>query len=120
MFRLPPLHDMRSSIKAEHSRGAGDLSVSRSCEQTQMPTGGVGRPNYSGSHRDLSYEEPPLCYTSNSRTFGLGVRDSGVSQDKTAFVSCDGLYNFKVMPYGLCNSWGTFERLMELILAGLH
>ena len=80
MLRLPPLHDMRSSITTEHSRMAGDQSVSRSSEQTQMPIRGVGRPNYSGSHRDLSYEGPSFGYTSNSSTFGLGVRDSGVSQ----------------------------------------
>ena len=40
--------------------------------------------------------------------------------DKTAFFTADGLYYFKVMPYGLCNSGATLERLMELILAGLH
>ena len=42
------------------------------------------------------------------------------TKKKTAFATVDGLLNFKVMPYGLCNSGATFQRLMELILAGLH
>ena len=41
-------------------------------------------------------------------------------QEKTSSATADGLFNFKVMPYGLCNSEATFQRLMELILAGLH
>ena len=48
----------------------------------------------------------------------VGVHPS--DQDKTAFVTADGLYSFKVLPFGLCNSGVTFERLMELVLAGLH
>ena len=47
----------------------------------------------------------------------VGVHPS--DQDKTAFVTAYGLYNFKVLPFGLCNSGATFERLMELVLAGL-
>ena len=39
---------------------------------------------------------------------------------KIAFATADGLFNFKVMPYGLCYSEATFQRLIELILAGLH
>ncbi|XP_014662885.1 PREDICTED: RNA-directed DNA polymerase homolog [Priapulus caudatus] len=39
---------------------------------------------------------------------------------KTAFSTRQGLFNFMVMPFGLCNSPATFERLMELVLQGLQ
>lgn len=39
---------------------------------------------------------------------------------KTAFVTETNQYQFRVMPFGLCNAPATFCRLMQLVLRGLH
>ena len=41
-------------------------------------------------------------------------------KEKTAFATRDGLFQFNVLPFGLCNGPATFQRLMDLVLAGLH
>ena len=41
-------------------------------------------------------------------------------REKTAFVTSEGLYEFHVLPFGLCNGPATFRRLMNILLAGIY
>ena len=40
--------------------------------------------------------------------------------EKTAFCTQEGLFEFNVIPFGLCNAPATFQRLMDCVLAGLQ
>ena len=39
---------------------------------------------------------------------------------KAAFVTNEGLFQFWVMPFGLCNAPATFEQLMDRVLCGMR
>ena len=41
------------------------------------------------------------------------------SRERSAFCTEDGLYQFKVLPFGLCNAPSTFTRLMDRVLDSL-
>ena len=48
------------------------------------------------------------------------IRVHPESQPKTAFVTHQGLHEFKVMPFGLTNAPSVFQRLMQQVLMGLN
>ena len=44
---------------------------------------------------------------------------SAESKQKTVFITHEGLFEFGVMPFGLCNTPATFQKLMQKILSRL-
>jgi len=49
----------------------------------------------------------------------MQIRVERTSIPKTAFITEDGLFEFRKMPFGLTNAPATFQRCMDTVLAGL-
>ena len=59
-----------------------------------------------------------IVTTLDARSGYWQIKMGADSQEKTAFSTHDGLYEFRVMPFGVCNGLATFQRLMLHALRG--
>ena len=50
--------------------------------------------------------------------FQIGMDEA--DRDKTSFVTRRGTFRFTAMPFGLCNAPATFQRVMDVAMAGLN
>ena len=61
------------------------------------------------------------CYTTLDLASGYWqIKVHVNSQEKTAFVTHQGLFEFRVMPFGVMNAPAVFQRLMQKVLSGLQ
>ena len=74
-------------------------------------------PRIDACHDSLGGNTLFSCLDMRSSYWQVKVKDSDV--DKTSFVTRKGIFGFKVLPFGLCNAPSTFQRLVDLVLAGL-
>ena len=58
--------------------------------------------------------------TMDLATFQYPLAMSADAKRKAAFVTYEGLFQFRVMPFGLCNAPATFERLMDRVLCRMR
>ncbi len=138
--RLPysKLETAQNAIKEMHEQGVIEPSISQWCAPIVLVKKKDGTQRFCVDYRKLneitkkdSFPLPRIDTTldalAGSRWFSTLDMKSGYWQvdgdksdrEKTAFSSGCGLWQFTVMPFGLCNAPATFERLMELVLSGL-
>ena len=60
------------------------------------------------------------CTTLDLQSGFWQIPVSKSDREKTAFAAPDGLWEFLLMPFGLSNAPPPFQRLIDLVLSGLH
>ncbi|UYV75604.1 K02A2.6-like [Cordylochernes scorpioides] len=61
-----------------------------------------------------------ICFTMDLKSGYWQNSFDETDREKTAFITPDGLFKFKAMPFGLYNAPAKFERMMDGLLKGLR
>ena len=138
--RLPPAKQAEADAAVHKMLQSGDIELSNSpwSSPVVLVKKKDGGARFCVDYRRLnfhtrkdSYPLPRIDATlealSGSTCFSTLDLKSGYWQvemdprdkEKTAFSTGNGLWNFRPMAFGLCNTPATFERLMDLVLKGL-
>ena len=80
----------------------------------KMPTHFQGRICDSTPCQELGGSRPLICVV---RYHQVAMKPEDA--DKTAFICKEGQFKFTTMLFRLCNAGATFQRLMDMIMAGL-
>ena len=83
--------------------------------ERRLPPTASGR--YLGS---IKWIKVVFHFGSHMRLLAGRNRRKRSAQNGTAFCTQEGLFEFKVMPFGLCNTPAVFQRLMDLVLSGIQ
>ena len=67
----------------------------------------------------MHWEEPSILVRLIFVKVFFQVAMDEESQEKTTFITRRGVFKFKVLAFGWSNSLAVFQRLMDLVLAGL-
>ncbi|UYV83597.1 hypothetical protein LAZ67_23001581 [Cordylochernes scorpioides] len=115
MFTAPDEYKGRTHLVKHQIRTTSDIPIRKnpcrvSLKERKIIGDQINNDCFDSLHGARYFTSLDLC----SGYWQVEVEEQ--DREKTAFITPDGLYQFNVLPFGLCNGPATFERLMDTVL----